>query len=271
VKLGISSYTFGWAVGVRGNEPATRLDEDGLLNKCGELGVKLLQVGDNLPLHEFDERRLARLAERAAREGVELEVGARRLTLERVTIYTRIARRLGVKLVRIIIDDAGYHPAPDEIIAVLRRCAALLEGLTLGIENHDRLPAVVLREIIEAAGSERIGVCLDTANSLGAGEGIEHVSSVLAPLTVNLHIKDFGVQRAAHLMGFEVSGRPAGEGLLNVDSVLKKLAPFNRCATAVLELWTPPESSIAETIAKESRWARQSLTYLKQFFPESPA
>ena len=67
MKLGISSYTFGWAVGVRGYEPAKPLDEHGLLDKCAELGVKLLQVGDNLPLHTFDDARLTSFAERAHR------------------------------------------------------------------------------------------------------------------------------------------------------------------------------------------------------------
>ena len=98
MKLGLSSYTFGWAVGVRGHEPARPLDEHGLLDRCRERGVKLLQIGDNLPLHLFDEARLERLAMRAAQEGVQLEVGARRLTLERVDQYAAIARRLGAKL-----------------------------------------------------------------------------------------------------------------------------------------------------------------------------
>ena len=52
--LGLSSYTFGWAVGVPGHAPARPLDENGLLDQCREHGIKLLQIGDNLPLHTFD-------------------------------------------------------------------------------------------------------------------------------------------------------------------------------------------------------------------------
>jgi sugar phosphate isomerase/epimerase len=120
--------------------------------------------------------------------------------------------------------------------------------------------------MIEKADSDRVGVCLDTANSLGAGEGIESVAAVLAPLTVNLHIKDFGIERVPHGMGFSVAGRPAGAGLLNLPALLQLLTPFNRCHSAVLELWTPLEARIEETLAKEARWARQSLDYLKPFF-----
>src|SRR5690349_21838707 len=116
--LGLSSYTFGWAVGVRGHEPARPLDEHGLLDKCREHDVKLLQIGDNLPLHTFDPARLDRLGRRAKDEEVRLEVGARRLTSERVANYAGIARRLGAKLIRFVIDDADYHPKPDAVIAV---------------------------------------------------------------------------------------------------------------------------------------------------------
>jgi sugar phosphate isomerase/epimerase len=263
--LGLSSYTFGWAVGVRGQEPASPLDEDGLLDKCREHGVKLLQIGDNLPLHTLDSARLDRLAERAASESVQLEVGARRLTQERVAEYAAIARRVGANLIRFVIDDADYHPSPETISRVLCQCAPLLDGLTLGLENHDRFPAAQLRAMIERVGSARIGVCLDTANSLGAGEGIEAVAALLAPLTVNLHIKDFQIERLPHLMGFTISGRPAGGGMLNLPALLKTLEPFHRCQTAVLELWTPPEPQLEMTIAKEAAWAGKSIAWLREF------
>ena len=267
MRLGLSSYTFGWAVGLHGHPPTRVLDEHGLLELCGLHRLGLLQIGDNLPLHEFSDTRLSRLAERAAGEGVQLEVGARRLSVERVTEYATIARRVGACLIRFVIDDADYHPSPQDVVGVLRQCSPLLDGLTLGIENHDRFPAAVLRNIIESAGSERIGVCLDTANSLGAGEGLETVVRELAPLTVNLHIKDFHIERVPHLMGFTVSGRPAGKGFLNLPALLQQLAPHGRCETAVLELWTPPESDLDSTIPKEAAWAGQSLAFLKQYFP----
>jgi sugar phosphate isomerase/epimerase len=266
MKLGLSSYTFSWAVGVPGHAPAQPLDEGGLLDRCRAHGVNLLQIGDNLPLHTFDDARLIRFAERAASEGVQLEVGARRLTFEHVSAYAAIAKRVGAKLIRFVIDDADYHPTTEAITSVLRQCVPLLDGLTLGIENHDRIPAAVLRAIIESAGSDRIGICLDTANSLGADEGLEAVVRELGLLTVNLHIKDFHIARVPHLMGFTVTGRPAGGGMLNVPALLKQLAQFNRCNSAVVELWTPPEPRLEDTITKEAAWAAESLKFLKPFF-----
>jgi sugar phosphate isomerase/epimerase len=266
IRLGLSSYTYGWAVGVRSHEPACPLDENGLLDKCREHGVRVLQIGDNLPLHTFDAARLDRLAQRAKNERVQLEIGARRLTVEHVAKYATIARQLGARLIRFVTDDTDYHPQPDDVSGVLRKAVSLLDGLTLGIENHDRFPAATLRSMIEAVGSDRIGVCLDTANSLGAGEGLETVLGYLAPLTVNLHIKDFHIARVPHLMGFAIEGRPAGQGLLDIPTLLKRLTPVARCQTAVLELWTPPESTLEDTIAREAAWAGQSLDFLKPLF-----
>jgi len=270
MQIGLSSYTFGWAVGAPGHAPARPLDEHGLLDKCAEHGVKLLQVCDNLPLLPLPPERLACFLERAARDGIQIELGSRRLNVEHVAEMAALARRVGAKLIRFVIDGPDFHPGPDQVTATLREVLPLLDGLTLGIENHDRFSARMLRSIIEDIGSNRIGICLDTANSLGAGEGLATVVAELAPLTVNLHIKDFHIARVPHLMGFTVEGRPAGAGMLDVAWLLDQLAPFNRCETAVLELWTPPEPDLDLTVAKEEAWAAQSLAFLKPLFTTKP-
>ena len=120
--------------------------------------------------------------------------------------------------------------------------------------------------MIETVGSDRIGVCLDTANSLGAGEGLEAVAHMLAPVTVNLHVKDFHIERVENMMGFHVTGRPAGQGFLDLHWLLKELEKYKKCQTAVLELWPPALASVKESIENEAEWARQSVAYLKPFF-----
>ena len=270
MRLGLSSYTYGWAVGVPGHRPEQPLCELGLLDRCVEHGLKLLQVGDNLPLHTLDSARLARFLDRARAEGVELELGARRLTVEQVAIYAFLARQAGARMLRFVVDDTGYEPTASEVVDVLRTSIPLLDGLVLGLENHDRFPAGVLRGILEAVGSDRLGICLDTANSLGAGEGLETVVRELGPYTVNLHIKDVQIRRVPYLMGFLVEGRPAGSGALDIPALVSTLRRFHRCQTAVLEQWTPPEPTAAATIAREAAWARQSVEFLKPLFAPIP-
>jgi sugar phosphate isomerase/epimerase len=266
--LGLSSYTFGWAIGVHGHEPAEPADECDLLEEVRAHGLRVLQIGDNLPLETFNADRLAALRERAHAARVELEVGARGLTAERLDVYAGIARKAGAKLIRFVIDDStwGYHPNIETVISVLRENVATLKGLLLGIENHDRFTAAEFRRLIDSVGAENVGICLDTANSIGAGEGLETVVAALAPVTFNLHIKDFQVKRLPHMMGFTVTGCPAGTGLVNVPRLLEELRAHGRCHSAVLEQWTVPEQTIEQTIATERAWAATSINYLKPFF-----
>ncbi len=101
---------------------------------------------------------------------------------------------------------------------------------------------------------------------MGAGEGFETVSEILLPYTINLHIKDFTIFRVFHKMGFVIEGRPAGKGMLNIPKLVSALSEKGRCNSAILELWTPPEAAIEDTIRKEDKWATESIEYLKKIF-----
>lgn len=266
MHLGISTFTYGWAVGVPDARPAGPLDEQRLLDRANSLGVHLVQFGDNWPLHELSIDSLTALHERAVQEKITLEIGARGMTETHLHRYVTLAGQLNSRLLRFVIDAPGYQPPVDQIIQLLREVVPTLDraGLTLGLENHDRLLAGEFADIIDRVASSRVGICLDTANSLGAGEGLTEVVRTLAPHTVNLHLKDVGIRRLPHQQGFQIDGRMAGRGILNIPWVVESVARHGRCQTAVLEQWVPPESDPVATIAKEADWAEESLTYLKQ-------
>lgn len=270
MKLGISSYTYTWAVGVPGHPPAEPLDAFGLLNRAAELGVTRVQIADNLPLHRLAPEDLDALVHRAAQAGIEIEVGTRGLTPNNLLAYLNIATRFGSSILRIVVDTPDYHPHPDECVAIIRDFVPEFErrAITLAIENHDRFAARTFARIVDRAGSDRVRICLDSVNSIGAGEGIETIVEVLAPLTVNLHVKDYAAKRLSHMMGFIIEGTPAGRGLLAVEWLLEKLGSHNVCESAILELWTPPEEQLAETIRKEETWAIESISYLRRLIAE---
>ena len=262
--LGLSSYTYGWAVA----DPHQPLDEQDLLDRTIHFGLKTLQFGDNLPLHRLSPERLQALRNRAHAEGIRLEAGARGLRPDHLRRYIALAGWLSAPLLRFVIDERGYEPPLAEVIAIIQDALPLLKqhGVTLGIENHDRFKAAELVRLMETVADERAGICLDCANSLSAGEGLEWVVERLAPHTVNFHVKDFGITRLPHLMGFVVEGRPAGQGMLDLPWVLDQLARYGRCQSAVLELWPPPEPDPAATLAKEARWVEASVGYLRAYF-----
>jgi sugar phosphate isomerase/epimerase len=164
-----------------------------------------------------------------------------------------------------VIDSADFEHDLPTIISIVRELVPELVSrkIKLAIENHDRLKAREFEKIILSAGSEMVGICLDSVNSMGAGEGFETVSEILLPYTINLHIKDFTIRRVPHKMGLVIEGTPAGRGMLNIKELIHKLDATKRCRSAILELWTPPGDSVEETIKKEEKWAEESIKYLK--------
>jgi sugar phosphate isomerase/epimerase len=269
MQLGISSFAYTWAIGVPNHPPARPMTVHDLLARAVELGVSLVQYGDNAPLDRLPEAELLSLAGRARELCVRIEVGTRGIGDDNLRRYLALAQQLGSPILRVVVDTAQHHPDADEIVARLR--AILPEfaaaGVVLAIENHDRFRATALARILERIGSLHAGVCLDTVNSFGALEGPAVVLDALGPWVVNLHVKEFVVRRASHNMGFTVEGAPAGQGMLDMPWLLGRLRDLGRDPNAILEQWTPPEPELAATIAKEDAWAVESIAYLRQLIP----
>lgn len=263
MQPGISSYAFTWAIGVPGKEPERPMSIYELIDMSTELDVKVVQVADNLPLEKFSMEELTQIRQYADRAGVMIEVGARGMTPERLQQYIEIAAMMGTPILRFVIDQKGFVPSMDAIHSIIRNALPALKekNIILAIENHDRLLTTDFVEIVEKSGGSQVGICLDTVNSMGAGEGLETVIDRLAPLTVNLHVKEFSVERVFHMMGFVIEGKPLGKGMLPLAELIEKVS--STCHTAILEQWTPPESTIEETILKEKAWAVESINYLK--------
>lgn len=270
MKLGIGSYTYTWAIGVPGHPPQRPMGALDLVERAAGLGIELVQIADNLPLHALAPRDIARLRTRADEIGITLEIGTRGIEPQHLQSYLRLAQQVGSQIVRVVVDTANAQPSEKEIVTTLRQLMPDFEAanVQLAIENHDRFRAETLVQIIEQVGSDHLGICLDTVNSFGALEGPGVVVPALAPWVVNLHIKDFVVVRAGHQMGFTIEGRPAGQGQLDVPAVLATLHAHGRDPNAVLELWTPPETSIAATLEKEADWAISSVAYLRTLIPD---
>jgi len=268
MKLGLSSYTYTWAVGVPGSVPVKTLTACDLVDKTFSSGLKLVQIADNLPLEKFSSEEIMKLRNYAHSKSVLIEMGSRGLTPEHTMESLAIAESLGSPILRMVIDNTGFEPDLKSVISIILEILSEFKSrsIRLAIENHDRFKAREFEKIIQSVGSEWVGICLDSVNSMGAGEGFETVSEILLPYTVNLHIKDFTIFRVSHRMGLVIEGRPAGKGMLNIRSTVEKLLSIGRCKTAILELWTPPEAAIEDTIAKENEWASESIKYLRNLF-----
>jgi sugar phosphate isomerase/epimerase len=271
MRLGIGSYTFVWAVGVPGypapDRPMTAVD---LLRKAAELGVRVVQVADNLPLDRLTRPERAALRRSAETLRIDVEVGTRGVRPEHLLRYLDLAQEFGSPLLRVVTDTDDEHPSPDEVVASVRAVMPAFEraGVGLAVENHDRFRGAALAEILDRVDSPRLGVCLDTANSIGCLEDLGDVMKAVGDRVVNLHIKDYQVARPPHQKGFVVEGRAAGEGQLDVPWLLAELRARGRDPNAIVELWPPPEPTAAGSVAKEDAWAARSVQYLRRFIPD---
>lgn len=263
--LGISTFAYAWSIGVDGNMPSSPLSEMDLIKLSTDFDLGCIQIGDNLALHTLSDQRLLKLKNLVEKQNIRLEIGARELTRDNLQRYIDLAKFLHAPLLRFVVDGSNYEPDANIIISVIQEFVAELEkeNIILGIENHDRFKARELASIVKSFDSKHVGICLDCVNSLGAGEGLEHVVDILAPYTVNLHIKDFCAERLSHKMGFTITGTPAGKGLIDIAFIMQRLTMFNRCKSAVLEQWVPFDQDIETTIKTEKEWAVESIQYLK--------
>jgi sugar phosphate isomerase/epimerase len=270
VRLGISSYTYAWAVGVPGYPPARALGPRGLLDKAVELGVHVVQFADNLPLDRLSDGELGALAKQASQNQIEIELGAQGITPTYLRKQLLVAQRLGVSLLRLVVDTASIQPAPEEVVQTLDKLMPEFQraGVRLAIENHDGFKAAALLAILDRLTNPCAGICLDTANSFGCSEGPEIVLETLGPHVFNLHLKDYVVRRLPHLKGFLIQGCSAGQGQLDIPHLLQRLRQMGRDPNVILELWPPPEATVSQTIANEDAWAAQSVVYLRRYIAE---
>lgn len=270
MKLGLSTYTNTWSIGVPGQPPACPMTALDLLAEADRLGMRVVQFADNLPLDQLAPGDLQAVQDSAERKGIQVEVGTRGIAPDHLRRYLDLAARFHSPILRIVVDTATHHPEPEEVAEILAPLEPdfLRAGVRLAIENHDRFQTRVLADLVYRLGTYWVGICLDTVNSFGALEGPQVVVDALGPLTVNLHFKDFTIFRASHMMGFTIEGRPAGQGKLNGPWLLNELARHGRDCNVILELWTPPEDTLEATIAKERRWAEESLSYLRTLIPD---
>jgi len=267
MKPGISSHTYAWAIGVPGSPPPRApLDAFGLLQKAVALNVPVVQIADNLPLACLSEADLRGLKAAADEQGVQIEVGTAGIDRDQLLNYLEIARTVGSPIVRTLLDSKDRHPSVTECVVALRAVARDFEqaGVSLAIENHDRFRSRTLAEIITSVGSPNVGICLDTANSLGCGEDVRTVTSNLAPFVINLHIKDVTAHRLPHCKGFVVEGASAGTGQLDIPDILSALGDRSDLMSVIVELWLSPDDDIEQTILREDRWATDSVAYVRQ-------
>src|SRR5687768_15151029 len=98
--LGISSFTYGWAIGIEGSQPPNPMGETDLIQATVDFGLQCLQIGDNLPLHILSDEKLDSLKSQIWKHNLRLEIGARKLTADHLKRYIELAGYFHAPLLR---------------------------------------------------------------------------------------------------------------------------------------------------------------------------
>jgi len=145
--------------------------------------------------------------------------------IQQLVGYCDVARSMGIPIVRAFAGDLLEGYSVDDLYPrMVAGFKAVTEqvadwGLQIGIENHGRLinHGDYLYSLIRDVDSPILGITLDTGNFCWAGHSIDTAYGFfeeLAPLVVNVHIKD------GKFIDGEWTLSPAGRGDLDLAALL---------------------------------------------------
>jgi sugar phosphate isomerase/epimerase len=259
--LGLGSYAYRWSCGFRDRVPAQPLGPVGLVERAAALGLGLVQFADNIPLHRRAPAEIDALRDAAQERGVAVELGLAGFDGAALSAYLDLAGRLDARLLRVATDAEDAREDAAAIAARLRAVlpAARDRGVRLALENHFFVPSPKLREIVERVDDPAVGVCLDVANSICAGEWPAETVALLAPFAINLHLKDYRIDPDPYGVGFRVVGAPLGEGVLDVAAVLAALRAGAGGLNVILEHWLPHPGGDDAAARAEDDWIARSV------------
>lgn len=260
--LGLGSYTFRWSIGHKGLVPQNPMSAFELLDVAMKHNLSVVQFADNLPLHTLKSDELDLLFYKAQQNGISLEIGTQSFNVDQVRQYIEIGRRVGAKILRVALDGPD---AQKPIAALAAEFSSVIPsakdaGLRIAIENHFNYPSRQMLTLLEAINDPQIGVCLDVANSICAGEWPEETIGILAPSTINLHLKDYVIVPDPYGVGFVIHGAPLGQGCSDCQAVLDALPNFSEMSV-ILEHWLPHGGDLDAACKNEHVWLEKSVAY----------
>ena len=266
MKIGLGSYAFRWSIGIKDLKPEKPMTAMELLDIAHGHGLSLVQYADNLPLDRLTSDEHLALKQRADSYGMALELGTQSFNAEELARYIPIGARIGSKILRVALD------AEDAMIPVPELAAQIREllpdgrnaGLRFAIENHFNYPSTRMVKLLDAVSDEALGVCLDVANSICAGEWPMTTVKMLAPYAINLHLKDYQITPDPYGVGFRIHGTPLGEGMAEIEDILACLSHCPGDMSVILEHWLPQAANMEATRRLEHEWLARTVATAKR-------
>lgn len=212
------------------------------LDYCARWKARVVHFSEIRFLGSLEPEHLRKVRAHAAELGIEIEIGMRSIcpsskmfdpkqgtAEEQLTRMIESARIIGSPIVRAVLgsmDDRkppGIEPHIEATVRVLRsvRSRVLDNGLKIAIENHaGDMQARELKTLVEEAGRDFVGVCLDSGNPLWTIEDPHLTLETLHPFVLTSHVRDTAVWRVPE--GAAVAWVRMGEGNVGIDDYVRK-------------------------------------------------
>jgi sugar phosphate isomerase/epimerase len=268
VPIGATSYVFRYLLSNAAKAPKL----DALLRLAHDAGLDALQICENARPLAASGAQWADLRRQADDLGLRLSLGCMTLDAAVVHEYLDRVQAIGGSYLRVVLERQGESALTvKEIRRFLDEILPELESrnLHLAIENHFEIPSRILAKAVGIYPANRVGFCVDVANSLRNFEDASAVLQLLGPRAVCYHLKDYLV--AGTNVGFTVSGACFGEGRIGAQDVLRRILSCNSAPQMFLETWTPARGTLADNVVRDAQWLASSIHNLKRLLSEAGA
>src|SRR4051794_18928466 len=215
-----------------------------LLDYSAKQGAKVVHFSEIRFIGSLEPENLRAVRRYAEERGIEIEIGMKSICptskmfdAKAGTAEEQIGRMLdsanvaGSHIVRAVLGSSeDRRPGPIEkhmesMVKVLRnvRSKAMDHNLKIAIENHaGDMQAHELKQVIEEAGKDFVGACLDSGNPCWTLEDPHVTLETLHPYVLTSHVRDSQVWRVPE--GAAVSWVRMGEGNVGIEEYCKKYA-----------------------------------------------
>ncbi len=234
VKLGIDLFSIrssGWT-------PFQYLDY------CATQKVNVVHFSEIRFIGTLEPDNLRKVRKYAEDRNIEVEIGTKSIcpssamfdskdgtAEEQLSRMIVAAATVGSKIVRAVLGSSEDRKGGlidhhiDDTVATLRkvRTRVLDAGLKIAIENHaGDMQARELKRLVESAGPDFVGVCLDSGNPLWTLEDPHLSLETLHPYVLTSHVRDTAVWLVPE--GAAVAWLRMGDGNVNIDRYIRDYA-----------------------------------------------
>jgi 3-oxoisoapionate decarboxylase len=213
------------------------------LDYCAKWNANVVHFSEIRFIGNLEADHLRKVRAHAEKLGIELEIGMRSIcpsskafdasqgtAEQQIERMAAAAGAAGSRLVRAFLGTMNDRPGPtpieahiDNTIKVLRnvRSRVMDAGVKIAIENHaGDMQGRELKSLIEGAGKDFVGACIDSGNPLWVLEDPHLTLETLAPYVLTSHIRDTAIWRIPE--GAAVQWTRMGEGNIGIDSYLRR-------------------------------------------------